>query len=121
VFSVLSFAFPVPGEHAAAQLGVPDLLFFALFLAAAARFGLRVLPTFVCLVAFLGATIALTVWWNLNGLPALPGIALGFLLPNGDLLWAQRRRGQTPVMSDADDNDQSESGIRSASSQTRHD
>ncbi len=42
VFTVLSFAFPVPGEHAAANLGVPDLLFFALFLAAAARFGLRV-------------------------------------------------------------------------------
>ena len=42
VFSVLSFAFPVPGEHAAANLGVPDLLFFALFLGAAARFGLRV-------------------------------------------------------------------------------
>ena len=44
VFSVLSFAFPVPGEHAAANLGVPDLLFFALFLGAAARFGLRVRP-----------------------------------------------------------------------------
>ena len=42
VFSVLSFAFPVPGEYAAANLGVPDLLFFALFLGAAARFGLRV-------------------------------------------------------------------------------
>src|SRR5438094_2127788 len=50
VFSVLSFAFPVPGEHGAANLGVPDLLFFALFLAAAARFGLRVLPTWICLV-----------------------------------------------------------------------
>ena len=35
VFTVLSFAFPVPGEHAAANLGVPDLLFFALFLGAA--------------------------------------------------------------------------------------
>ena len=42
VFSVLSFAFPVPGEPAAANLGVPDLLFFALFLGAADRFGLRV-------------------------------------------------------------------------------
>ena len=42
VFTTFSFAFPVPGEHAAANLGLPDLLFFALFLAAAARFGLRV-------------------------------------------------------------------------------
>ena len=47
VFSVLSFAFPVPGEHAAANLGVPDLLFFALFLGAADRFGLRVYWTWV--------------------------------------------------------------------------
>ena len=93
VFTVLSFAFPVPGEHAAANLGVPDLLFFALFLAAAARFGLRVYPTFVCLVAGLGGTIAITVWLNLNGLPALPGIALGFLLPNADLIW-RRLRGR---------------------------
>ena len=54
VFTVLSFAFPVWGEHAAANLGVPDLLFFALFLGAADRFGLRVLATYACLVAALG-------------------------------------------------------------------
>ena len=88
VFSVLSFAFPVPGEHAAANLGVPDLLFFALFLGAADRFGLRVYWTWVTLVAALGATIALTVWLNLNGLPALPAVSLGFLLPNADLALA---------------------------------
>lgn len=93
VFTVLSFAFPVPGEHSAANLGVPDLLFFALFLAAAARFGLRVFATWVTLVAALGATIALTVWLELSGLPALPAIAIGFLLPNADLLW-RRLRGQ---------------------------
>jgi hypothetical protein len=95
VFSVLSFAFPVPGELSAAQLGVPDLLFFALFLAAAARFGLRVYATWLCMVAALGGTIALTVWLNLSGLPALPAIAVGFLLPNADLLWRRLRlRGQ---------------------------
>jgi hypothetical protein len=93
VFTVLSYAFPTPGRHSAAQLGVPDLLFFALFLGAAARFGLRVYWTWACLVAALGATIALTVWWNLNGLPALPGIALGFLVPNADLLWRRLRGG----------------------------
>jgi hypothetical protein len=103
VFGVLSFAFPVPGEHAAANLGVPDLLFFALFLAAAARFGLRVYWTFVTLVTALGLTIAATVWWNLSGLPALPAIAIGFLLPNADLLWRRLRRpkGSSPG-SDAD-------------------
>ncbi len=91
VFSVLSFAFPVPGERAGANLGVPDLLFFALFLAAAARFGLRVRWTWLGLVAGLGITIALTVWLDLSGLPALPGIAVGFLVPNADILWAAVR------------------------------
>jgi hypothetical protein len=91
VFTVLSFAFPVLGEHAAANLGVPDLLFFALFLAASARFGLRVYATWVCLVAALGATIAITVWLDLNGLPALPAIAIGFLVPNADLIWHRLR------------------------------
>jgi hypothetical protein len=94
VFSVLSFAFPVPGERAAANLGVPDLLFFALFLGAADRFGLRVYWTWVGLVASLGATIALTVYFDLNGLPALPGIALGFLVPNADLLWREWRQAR---------------------------
>ena len=94
VFSVLSFAFPVPGEHAAANLGVPDLLFFALFLAAAARFGLRVYWTWIALVAALGLTIAATVYFDLSGLPALPGIALGFLVPNADLLWRRWRESK---------------------------
>ena len=97
VFSVLSFAFPVPGEHAAANLGVPDLLFFALFLGAASRFGLRVFATWVGLVAALGLTIAATVYFDLSGLPALPGIALGFLLPNADLLWRAVKKGSDPV------------------------
>jgi hypothetical protein len=92
VFNVLSFAFPVPGEHAAANLGIPDLLFFALFLGAAARFRLRVYATWAAMVALLGATIAITVWLNLSGLPALPAIALGFLVPNADLLWRRLRR-----------------------------
>ena len=92
VFNVLSFAFPVPGEHAAAQLGIPDLLFFALFLAAADRFRLRVGWTFVGMCAGLGLTIAATTEFQTLGLPALPGIAVGFLLPNADLIWRQLRR-----------------------------
>jgi len=95
VFSVLSFAFPVPGQHAAANLGVPDLLFFALFLASSARFGLRVYWTWVALVTALGLTIAATVYFDLSGLPALPGIALGFLVPNADLLWKRWRASKT--------------------------
>ena len=90
VLNVLSYAFPIPGEHAAANLGVPDMLFFALFLAAAARYGLRVGWTWMAMVASFGVTIALAVQLSLSGLPALPGVALGFLLPNLDRLWAAR-------------------------------
>jgi hypothetical protein len=89
--SVLSYAFPIPGENDAAYLGVPDLLFFALFLAAAARFGLRVGWTWVGLVASFGVTIALAVELGLAGLPALPLLSLGFLAPNADLLWTKLR------------------------------
>jgi hypothetical protein len=92
VFSVLSYAFPVPGRHGAANLGIPDLLFFALFLAAAAQWRLRVFATWVCLVAGLGLTIAATVYFNLSGLPALPAVAVGLLLPNADLIWRNLRQ-----------------------------
>jgi hypothetical protein len=96
VFTTLSFAFPVPGENGAANLGLPDLLFFALFLGAAARFGLRVPWTWVGLTASFGATIALATGFDVGGLPALPLLSLGFLLPNADLLWrAVRRQGAT--------------------------
>jgi hypothetical protein len=87
VFTALSYAFPIPGEHTAANLGVPDILFFSLFLAAAVRFALRVRWTWFALTASFGITIALAVAFSLGGLPALPGLSLGFLLPNADLLW----------------------------------
>ena len=51
LFSTLSFAFPVPGGHGVANLGLPDLLFFALFLKAAVRFGLRPGWTWLAMVA----------------------------------------------------------------------
>jgi hypothetical protein len=91
VFSALSFAFPVPGEESAANLGLPDLLFFSLFLAAAARFGLRVFVTWLFLVASFGATIAIAVAWNKPGLPALPLLSVAFVLANADLLWRSLR------------------------------
>jgi hypothetical protein len=87
VFTNLSFAFPVPGENNAANLGLPDLLFFGLFLAASARFNLRPRLTWLLLTLSFGATIAITVAWDKAGLPALPLLSVAFLAANGDLLW----------------------------------
>ena len=46
-----------------------------------------------------GATMALAVYFDLSGLPALPLLSLGFLLPNADLLWREvaRRRRRLPT------------------------
>jgi hypothetical protein len=87
VFDTLSFTFPVPGVDGGAKLGLPDLLFFALFLGAAARWRLRVGWTWICLTASIGGTIALATLLDVGGLPALPLLSVGFLLPNADLLW----------------------------------
>jgi hypothetical protein len=93
LFTTFSFAFPVPGEPSSAQLGLPDLMFFALFLGAADRWGLRTKLTWAAMALSFGATLALTVAFDLRGLPALPLLALGFLMPNADLLW-RRLRGE---------------------------
>ena len=92
LFTTLSFAFPIPGEHGSANLGLPDLLFFALFLAASDRFLLRPWLTWLLLVASFGATTALAVAFDVGGLPALPLLSLAFVLANADLLWASYRR-----------------------------
>jgi hypothetical protein len=91
VFTAVSFSFPLPGEHDAARIGPPDLLFFAFFLGAAAQFGLRVRLTWLCLALSIGATLAISVALESDGLPALPGLALAFLIPNADLLWRALR------------------------------
>ena len=87
VFLNLSFSFPVPGSSDTANLGLPDLLFFALFLAAAVRFGLRPGWTWLAMTASFGVTMAIAAWLDLKGLPALPGLSIGFLGANADLLW----------------------------------
>jgi hypothetical protein len=99
VFGALSVGFLVPGGGSA-RLGLPDVLFFALFLAAAARFRLRVGWTWLALVAGLSLTIVLATWWDVDGLPALPGLSLGFLVPNADLLWKRRRAREGRAVSD---------------------
>jgi hypothetical protein len=93
VFGALSFAFPVP-DAGSFQLGLPDLLFFAVFLGAAARWALRVGATWVALTASFGITMALAVWvdpFELGGLPALPLLSVAFLVANADILWRELR------------------------------
>jgi hypothetical protein len=95
VFGALSIAFPTPGGGSF-QLGLPDVLFFSLFLAAAARWHLRVGWTWLAMTASFGVTVALAVTidpFGLGGLPALPLLCLAFLLVNADLLLRAVRDG----------------------------
>lgn len=87
LFDRVSISFRLPGEEGSANIGPPDILFFGLFLAAADRFGLRVRSTWLSMVGLLALTLILTTAFEIDGLPALPAIAVGFLLPNADLLW----------------------------------
>ena len=87
VFNALSISFPLPGEHNSAQLGLPDVLFFSLFLGAADRFGLRIGLTWILMTLSFGATLALAVGFDISGLPALPLLSVAFVLANADHLW----------------------------------
>jgi hypothetical protein len=91
LFDLLSIGFPIPGEHASAQLGLPDILFFSLFLASAARFALRVAWSWLAMVLSFGLTLAAAVWLDVGGLAALPLLSAAFVLVNADLLWRSFR------------------------------
>jgi hypothetical protein len=95
LFEQVAIALPTPGETAIVSIGPPDIVFFALFLAAADRFRLRVGATWIAMTACLAVTLALVWWWDeVAGLPALPAVCLGFLAPNADLLWRDVRRAR---------------------------
>jgi hypothetical protein len=96
VFDSLSVFMRIPGTSEsgaplAPQLGLPDVLFFALFLGACAQFGLRVGPTWVAMVLSFGATISAAVLFEQAGVAALPLLSLAFVLVNCDLLWRSVR------------------------------
>ncbi|HEY8107197.1 MAG TPA: hypothetical protein VIC70_00725 [Gaiellaceae bacterium] len=92
VYSAVAVAFVAPGGRAAG-LGPPDILFFALFLAATVRWRLRPGWTWLAMTGMYSLTLVLANATDVNGLPALPFLSVGFLLANCDLLW-RRLRGR---------------------------
>jgi hypothetical protein len=90
VYDAVAVAFPAPGGLAA-DLGPPDILFFALFLASTVRWRLRPGWTWLAMTAMYSLTLVLTNAVDTHGLPALPFLSVGFLLANGDLLWQRLR------------------------------
>jgi hypothetical protein len=91
IFDSVSVEVRVPGETETANIGPPDFVFFALFLSATHRFQLRTAATWICMTGFLSATLVLVWAFDSSGLPALPAVCFGFLLPNADLLWRHAR------------------------------
>lgn len=89
IFDYFSITFPVPGVaigDGGFQLGLPDVLFFALFLAACARFALRTHLTWLLMTFSFGGTIALAILIDRDGFAALPLLSAAFLLVNLDLM-----------------------------------
>jgi hypothetical protein len=90
VYSAVAVAFVAPGGGAA-YLGPPDILFFALFLAATVRWSLRPGWTWLAMTGMYSLTLVIANAADVNGLPALPFLSAGFLLANADLLWRRLR------------------------------
>jgi hypothetical protein len=102
VYTAVAVAFLVPGGGAA-YLGPPDILFFALFLAAAQRWNLRVGWSWAATVGMYAFTVILANALEVNGLPALPFLSFGFLAANADLLWRRLREKPSASPSSAAD------------------
>ena len=90
VYSAVAVAFVAPGGRAAG-LGPPDILFFALFLAATVRWRLRPGWTWLAMTGMYSLTLVLANATDVSGLPALPFLSAGFVLANADLLWKRLR------------------------------
>jgi len=90
IYSGVAVAFLAPGGRAA-DLGPPDILFFALFLAATKRWRLRPGWTWLAMTGMYSLTLVIANLTEVNGLPALPFLSFGFLLANADLLWRRFR------------------------------
>lgn len=102
VYTDVAIAFPLPGGDAY-SFGPPDILFFALFLGAAARWNLRTTWTWVAMTAMYSSTVVIATTTSVHGLAGLPFLSFGFLVANADLLWRTMRSagssGSSPVSS----------------------
>lgn len=87
----LLLVFPMFGSPLGFALGLSDFIFMALFIAASRFLDLRYAATLigVCSAAFLAVTAGLLLQ---RPLPALPFIALAFVLVNADLILASLTR-----------------------------
>lgn len=91
VLNAFTLAFHPIGSDGDAQIGSSDFVFFAVFLAAAKRFGLRLEVTWLAMTASFGATLLLSYLFD-RALPALPLLSLSFLLVNLRPLRARLRQ-----------------------------
>jgi hypothetical protein len=91
LLDVLVLVFPTFGSALGFGLGVSDFIFLALFAAAGRFLRLRYAASLlgVCLAAFLALTAGLLLE---RPLPALPFVAVAFVLVNADLIVASLAR-----------------------------
>ncbi len=93
----LSFDLPAWGDQGTAgQLGVSDAVFISMFAAWAMRYGFRRAATLVGLALGLIASLLLSIALD-RAIPALPLIAVGYLLPNVDRVWRLFGREPAPT------------------------
>lgn len=82
----LTINLPVFGADAASRLGASDIIFYALFIGCTLIWRLRRITTALALNISFIATMMVGVTLGI-GVPALPLLAVFFLLANGDLLY----------------------------------
>jgi hypothetical protein len=90
VLNAFTLAFHPLGSQGVAQIGASDFVFFAVFLAAAARFHLRRDASWLAMTASFGATLMLSYLFD-HALPALPLLSLSFLAVNSGPLRTRLR------------------------------
>ena len=95
----LSFDIPAWGHMGSAgQLGVSDAVFISMFAAWALHYGFRRAATIAGITLGLLASLVLSIVLD-RAIPALPLIAVGYLLPNIDRVGGLLRQSDVPVRS----------------------